>query len=57
MKTTNLEKKLGGGGGGGWVSAFSLGGAGKGKQENNCAKIILQSMHKCRNYGPDKQNL
>ena len=23
-------------------------------KENNCAKFILKSMHKCRSYGPDK---
>ena len=23
---------------------------------NNCAKIILKSMHKCTSYGPDKLN-
>ena len=26
-------------------------------QGQNCAKVVLKSMHKCTRYGPDKLNI
>ena len=26
-------------------------------EDNNCAKLFLESMHKCTSYGPDKLNI
>ena len=42
--TFNLLKKM-------FQMAFLL------LKDNNCAKLLLKSMHKCTSYGPDKLNI